>query len=288
MKTILALTGGSDTDAAVFDTAFAAASALGGHIDFLHIRISPAEAARFTPHFDFASGEALRTALDELRFDETERSRIAFVRFEAFCRQNAIAIVNDPAPGNEISAAWHEEQDYPIERMMLHARHNDLVVTGRRSGPNGLPSDLIERLLLGSGKPLLIAPSVAKKKLTGTVLVCWKENETAARALGAAVPLLAKSEHVVIVTAEETGAGSPAVSAHLARQLAWHGIRAETSWLPAGHASIPAVLESASARFDAGLLVMGGFSRGRLREVVFGGCTQYFLDNSTLPVLMMH
>jgi nucleotide-binding universal stress UspA family protein len=33
-----------------------------------------------------------------------------------------------------------------------------------------LPSDLIERLLLGSGRPLLLAPPQAPRRLTGTVL----------------------------------------------------------------------------------------------------------------------
>jgi hypothetical protein len=37
-------------------------------------------------------------------------------------------------------------------------KHYDLVVLARRTAPNGLPPDLIEKILLGCGRPLLIAP----------------------------------------------------------------------------------------------------------------------------------
>jgi nucleotide-binding universal stress UspA family protein len=288
MKTILVLAGGSETDKAVFDTALAAASPLGAHLDFLHIRIGPGEAARFTPHVDFAVGAGLRDALGRLQAEAEERSAAISSRFRQFCEEEAIEIADTPSSARGVSATLREERDDAVERMMFRARHNDLVVLGRSSRANGLPPALIELLLVGCGRPLLVAPSRMRQTLTGTALVFWKESAASARALGAALPLLSKSKRVVVIGVEEVAGGAQDGIRDLVRQFAWHGIVAECKWMPAQGRSAAEQLKSAAAEYEANLLVMGGYGRSRAREMVFGGCTQHFLDHAEWPVLMMH
>ena len=48
------------------------------------------------------------------------------------------------------------------------------------------------------------------------------------------------------------------------------------------------VLLQEAGRLDASLIVMGGYSHSRLREVVFGGFTHRVLWGIDLPVLMAH
>ena len=48
------------------------------------------------------------------------------------------------------------------------------------------------------------------------------------------------------------------------------------------------MLLSAARESEADLLVMGGCSRSRLREVVFGGVTRHVLRSASMPVLMSH
>jgi nucleotide-binding universal stress UspA family protein len=288
MKTILVLTGGSETDRAVFDTALAAARPLGAHLEFLHIRISAGQAALFTPHVDFARGPALREAVDRLEAGAAARSAAAASLFLRFCKQAAIEIADVPSGSIGVSASWREERDNALERILLHARHNDLVVVGRSSRADGLPSDLIGRLLIGCGRPVLVAPSHVRESLTDTILICWKETAAAARAFGAALPLISKSKRAVIVGVEESGAGSLGGICDLARQLAWHGVTAEVGWLQAETPTAAEQLAAAADRYAADLLVMGGYGHSRTREMVFGGCTQHFLDQAERPVLMMH
>jgi hypothetical protein len=45
LKTILVLSGGSESDSPVFETALAAAQPLGAHLRFVHIRIGSGQAA---------------------------------------------------------------------------------------------------------------------------------------------------------------------------------------------------------------------------------------------------
>jgi translocation and assembly module TamB len=70
-----------------------------------------------------------------------------------------------------LSASFEEESDDVLHRLMRRARHSDMVVAARPKHESGLPDDLLERLLLGSGRPLLLAPATAPPRVTGTVLV---------------------------------------------------------------------------------------------------------------------
>jgi nucleotide-binding universal stress UspA family protein len=38
----------------------------------------------------------------------------------------------------------------------------------------------------------------------------------------------------------------------------------------------------------AGLIVMGAYTHGRIRPIVFGGVTNHVMQNAALPVLMAH
>ena len=117
--------------------------------------------------------------------------------------------------------------------------------------------------------------------------MCWKEAAEASRALMAALPLLAAGKRVIVATVEET-AESPGDDLGIVRQLAWHGISAEPMRIPAEGRPVHEELECAATRYGADLLVMGAYGHSRARQLVFGGCTQHFLDGAELPVLLMH
>jgi nucleotide-binding universal stress UspA family protein len=287
MQTIRVLAGGSETDASVIETAFAVAGPLHAHLDFLHIRLSAGEAAPYMPHVDFAQGAALHHAMDGLRASAAARSSAAQRHFRTFCGKHGIEIRNTPPQHPAISASWHEKADDASAHMMLHARHSDLVVLGRPSRANGLPKDVIERLLLGCGRPLLLAPPQASQTLTGTALVAWKETPEAARALAAALPVLAKCKRVVIATIDEPEQPARA-GAEVVRHLAWHGIAAEALEISDDGRPVAAQLESAAADCAADLLVMGAYGRSRMRELLFGGCTQHFVAQAERAVFLMH
>jgi nucleotide-binding universal stress UspA family protein len=236
----------------------------------------------------FAAGPGLSDALDLLERNAESRSMNSARHFRRFCEQEAIDILDAPSHTPRVSACWREERDNALQCMMLRARHNDLVVLGRAPKPDGLPSALIESLLIGAGRPLLIAPHRPRATLLGTALVGWKETASSARGLSAALPLLSKAERVVIATVREGATGSRADLDDLSRYLAWHGILAECVWLPASGGPAVEQLETAIAQFDADFMVMGGYSHSRMRETIFGGCTQHFIDHAELPVLIMH
>jgi nucleotide-binding universal stress UspA family protein len=287
MKTILVLTGGSETDETVFETAFAAAAPCAAHLEFLHIHLSATEAMAFTPHAEFARGAALKSVLERLRTDAEARSAAGLRRFRQFCEERRIEVTDTPAARSVITAAWRQELDHAAERMVRHARHSDLVVVGRSSRADGLPSELIELLLVGCGCPLLIAPPHPRRRPFDSIVVFWKETAEAARALAAALPLLAASKRIVVASVEENG-GSPQDDLDVVSRLAWHGISAEAVWMSVEDGPVHEQLEQAAACYGADLLVMGAFGHSRARELILGGCTQHFLERADWPVLLTH
>lgn len=287
MRSILVPVGGSETDMPLFETALAAARPVSGHLNFVHIHIGAGEAAAHTPHAAFAMGPALSNALKDLDAAARTRSAAAAQHFRDFCRQSNIEICDAPSPAKGVTASWHEEEGRALRRIMLHARHNDLAVVGRAKKANGLPTDFIEELLIGCGRPVLISPTSAPATLTGTVMVCWKETAEAARAISAAMPYLARAGRVVIVSVAEDAEPSEALS-QVARQLAWNGVRAETRTIIPDGIAVPNLLASVAQEYGADLLVMGAYGRSRMREVLFGSCTHAVIRNADRPVLLMH
>jgi nucleotide-binding universal stress UspA family protein len=288
LKAILVPVGGSDADASVFETALALARPLAAHLEFVHVRVTAAGAALHTPHVAFARGAGLASALERLG-DKAERRAAAAGRNVAdFCARHGIETVDTPRLAPSVTARWRLDEGEPIERLMFHARRHDLTVMARATGLDGLPPDRLEALLLGCGRPLLIAPSGAPRHALGTAMVCWKETRDAARALSAAMPLLARAQRVVVVSVNENAGAPPDALAELVGALGWHGIAADTRVLDRDGRSTADVLFATARACAADLMVMGAYGHRRVREVLFGGCTQSAIETADCPVFLVH
>jgi nucleotide-binding universal stress UspA family protein len=288
MKSFLVPIGGSNTDGAVLTTAFVAARPFAAHLQFLHVRVSADEAAQHTPHLDFAVGPALRDALQELEARSHSRSVTAVNHVHEFCARSNIELGNPPARSEVVTASCREEGGDPLERVLFHARHSDLVIMGRAGHPNGLPPDFLERLVLGCGRPVLIAAKTPPATLTGTIMVCWMEGADAARAVTAATPFLAQAKQVVFASVMEGSEDTSAAVDDIIRQFAWHGVPTEARIIKQNGRHVQETLASLAQDCEADLIVSGAYGHSHVREMIFGGCTQSFIHNSDRAVLLMH
>lgn len=166
-----------------------------------------------------------------------------------------------------------------VEALARAADLADLAVISRSSG-------LVGDLALAASCPVLALPDGAAFTLPlGTACVAWDGGSEAARALKAAVPLLAQAQSVRVVSVlVDEPKGFPPTEA--LRYLSRHGIKAELVELPCDN-SVEETLAAEVARCGAGLLVMGAYGHSRLREFLFGGVTRFFLDELTAPPLLM-
>jgi nucleotide-binding universal stress UspA family protein len=290
IKKILVPTTGSQSDEKVFTTALSVARPLGAHLEFYHVRLSDCEAAVRSRHVEFCRGAAMTEALKHLRQREAAFSTGATQHFEAFCEANEIPIIARPAAVGDgaMSAHFEQETDVAEARLISHARHSDLIVLGRPSGPGVLPLNLIEMLLLRAGRPVIIAPDGPARSLEHTVVVGWRETAEAARSLGSAIPLLKGAERVVLVSVGESLEQELPALEEVKCQLAWHGVNAETCIRPGKPKLACDQLLQTVDEFRADLLVVGGFGRGPLRETLFGGVTHSIIGHADCAVFVMH
>lgn len=166
----------------------------------------------------------------------------------------------------------------PLDALAQAARLADLVVVSRAS-------DLGGELALASRTPVLVLGDGARLGAAPRkVCIGWDGGEQAAIALRSAVPLLAASASVVVLTVAEKAGGFPATDA--LSYLSRHDIHAELEELER-RGSIEETLAVAVARHGADLLVMGAYGKSRLRELLFGGVTAYFLTEPGGPSLLL-
>jgi nucleotide-binding universal stress UspA family protein len=142
--------------------------------------------------------------------------------------------------------------------------------------------------LFDSGKPLLAVPDNVSSSFGETVVIAWKDNAEATRAVSAAKPFLATAKRVRLIAVtegeEEDDQSLPAMADYLGRA----GFEVEPAMVECSSRDVgAALLEEANAAKKA-MLVMGAYGHRRWKEWAFGGVTQYVLRHATLPVLMVH
>jgi nucleotide-binding universal stress UspA family protein len=181
------------------------------------------------------------------------------------------------------------------EAVVRQARHADLIILGQVD-PNRPPlptgRQLVEDVLLTSGRPILIIPYIGRFETFGTnILIAWNNSREAARAVQDAIPLLVKATAVTILAVNPGGreaATDDATLADLIHHLARHGISATPARTVAGDIPVSDALLNYAADLGANLLVAGSYGHSRLREFILGSTTPELLHRLTLPVLMSH
>jgi nucleotide-binding universal stress UspA family protein len=172
------------------------------------------------------------------------------------------------------------------------ARTADTFVALRPSDQSNEPDGLIEDLLYGTGRHLLLVPG--DQKITApldNVVVAWNGSRESARALAESLPYLhqAKTVGVVVVLESEHPTEAAALMGNDAVQhLRHHGINAVKYRTTGEEDEIADVLIAQCRRIGANLLVMGSYGHSRLHELLPGSTTTQVLRRSPLPVLIAH
>lgn len=155
----------------------------------------------------------------------------------------------------------------------------------------GLLSGVLESLVIDAHAPVLVARASAEElpnKIKGGAMIAWNGSVEAARAVKAALPILAVCEKVVIAQAgahEENIRNAFHAPAYLQGYLAQRGITCDLLHVEGTDA--PHAILNAAKSHQIGLLVAGAWGHSRAREFVFGGATRTFLKDATSPSLLL-
>lgn len=278
---------GTATDAPVFATALAVARLLPAHLEFLHVRLDVQTVLTAMASNDLSGGAGYDQMLGSLEQDAVDRQKAAEIAFRDFCEQGKVPVSSDPAT-NLPSAELRMETGDEDEWLAAHGRAADIVVVGREREGEETAIDTLETCLLDTGRPVLIAPAKAPASLSRVVAIAWKDAPEAADAVAAAMPFIEVADRVIILSVDEGRTIDGESCERLRHVLAWHNARVDVHRLkPDGRAPVDVLLQEANAA-KADLLVMGGYSHSRMREVIFGGFTRRVLYGADIPVLMAH
>jgi nucleotide-binding universal stress UspA family protein len=171
------------------------------------------------------------------------------------------------------------------------ARTADTFVALRPNGELQEPERLVESVLFGSGRHLLLVPEGERPRSDfNRVLVAWNGGRESARALAEAMPFLHQADEVsVIFVGDENSVADQYVpGASVVQHLKHHGIDAVLEHVKSSKGEVAATLMAECEKQKADLLVMGGYGHSRLREWLLGGVTYELLHGAPIPILVAH
>lgn len=288
IKTILVPLPVSTDPAVEIGTALAAAKMLNAHVEALFIdegassTLSAGNAA-MARHL----GTDALAQQAKAREERTENARAEFMRA---CEAEGVEVRETGDAANGPSASWSEAHGPYESTVAARATAFDLVIASSAAVAAPL-KDIAETSLLQTRRPVLLAPSRLKGDLAGSVMIGWDESVECWHAVSAALPFLEHAKHVDVVSVDKDrdAAERTASQERVVNYLGWHGIAATPKVVAPLTRPVGDALLSEAGDPRVGLLVMGAYSHGRMRERLFGGATRHVLMNAAAtPVFMAH
>ncbi len=145
-----------------------------------------------------------------------------------------------------------------------------------------------ERLLLSSGRPVLIIPASGAVSCIGErIMVAWKAGPKASRAMNDSMSLLRAAQRVKIVSVDKA-TFSPGEGERLSRYLALHKVPADIELIPPGDLSVGDTLLNLVADDNIDLMVLGVHITTKRGQLDMGEISRYLLGQMTVPMLLSH
>jgi nucleotide-binding universal stress UspA family protein len=171
------------------------------------------------------------------------------------------------------------------------ARTADAFVTLRPNGASPEPERMVESVLFGSGRHLVLVPHRRSAKVAlDHILLAWNGSRESARAMAEAMPYLRKARgvSVIVVDDEPPVEGSAVEGMSAVDHLKLHDVDAVLHHARARKGDVGATLMTEAKQRKANLIVMGGYGHSRLREWLLGGATYELLHGAHVPLLIAH
>lgn len=206
--------------------------------------------------------------------------------FKRLAEEHGARQASKPRRSDEVLAYWTEKVGTPEKVLGILGPVADCLVVSRPKAKGSGPARaFMLAALMGSGKPLLVLPQNRRASLGKRITIAWDQGVMAASAVTAALPLLAQADQVHIVCCGPETSPGPKITQVQGYLRHW-GIESEAH-REKGREEGPELL-GVYRKTNSDLLVMGAYSRSRLRQRILGGMTHEMLFNSDLPVFALH
>lgn len=238
---------------------------------------------------DLAELVAADVSMSGIVFDDRMRRDVlqhAAETFHAAMREAQLVRRTDEVQG--LSYGWLGASLMSPAGLGEYGRLFDLIVVGRPGPTSSDPHrSTLETALFESGRPLLIVPPSPPPVFASIIAIAWNGSSETARSIAFALPLLTRARDVPILTVPGLQLPGPSDS-ELARSLRRHGIPARVVEVKEGARTPAHALLEAAAELGCDLMIKGGYTQSRLRQMIFGSVTSDILAEASLPVFMAH
>ena len=286
LRKILVPLCGEGRENAALESAVGIARDVGAHMEAMFMRNDPREAINYAT--DYFSAATLEQIMGQIEARNKENGAAARKRFDAALANNPDALKKRKTdPG--FSAAYVERTGMEMNLVLQYGRVSDLIVM-EKPGPadDSHISDAMHAALRHTGRPVLVVPSVVRPLSPRRIAIAWNGSLEATRAVACAMPLIERAEEIVVLIA--AGRDTDDLPDNdLLDYLACHGAQARAIRIGGGaHRTDGEEILAALSANQVDLAVLGAYTRGDLKRLIFGGVTGTLLRRADRPLLMVH
>jgi len=286
MKSILAPIDGCVSTQSVLQAACVVGREFNAHINVLHVQPDPKGAVPLLG--EGMSGAMIEDMISMAEKEGREQRDKAHRLYSEMLAKNNVPEQDVPLGDGGISASWQEDVGREDEVIAHHGRLSDIILVPKPVKDNEVYSTLsLNAALFETGRPMLLLPEKPLESFGKTVTICWNGSMEGARAVAAGLPFIKRAQKVHVITADTSATDHP-VGENLAKYLRWHGVETEPLFFSPAGKPVGEALLAESKKLGADLMVMGGYTHSRMRELIMGGATRDVIENADIPVVMGH
>ncbi len=285
IKTIILPIRESDVADSLMETAVSMAIRNNAHLDVLYVQNSP---EHLIPFASLGVSEKMRQSIIESASKSANQQGADLKqRFETICAGQSMAITSRGENPDNPSADFLVRQGARDEMIATYGRLADLILVPQPVSITPPPSSF-EAALRDTGRPVLMVPR--KKILVNagkTLAIGWNASKEAAQAVAAVMGNLQRADKVYVLVSEKRMANLLNAE-EVCIYLKCHGVSAEPAVFDTKKQSAGEALLNKTTELNCDRLIVGGYSRPKLRNMILGGVTGHLMKSSDIPVIFVH
>ena len=284
-KTILLPIRESSTAASLMETSISMAIRNDGHVDLLYVQNDPEQ---MLPFSTLGLSASMRQTIIESTAAATAKQADELKQsFLDLCERYKISVQPRGTGIGKPSADFLIRTGRRDDLIGKYGRLADLIIVPQPTKTTPPPSSF-EAALRESGRPVLMVQRDKVLDVPGKRLaIGWNSSKEAAQAISSMLNNLKRADKVYVLSSEKR-MKQPINADDACVYLSCQGITAETAIIDTKRQSAGEALLTRSHELECDRLIVGGYSRPKIRDIIMGGVTGHLLKHADLPVIFVH
>lgn len=228
----------------------------------------------------------LRKQIEEAtRLNADTEENIVYQKYTADAAKHG---VSEQEPElNKATTKFYEYEGKQADAVRHYGRLSDLICVAKPSKEEDLGFNTLKSALFSSGRAVMVCPDTDQvpPDFGKHVAIAWNGSLEATRAVAMAMPLIENADKVTILTGGKSE--HAATSEEFSQYLSQRGVTADVIQFD-GKRNVGRMLLKKCSELEADVMVMGAYHESYERETLLGGNSATIVDESEIPVVMVH